>query len=262
VLGRAGWEAKFVVAALEEAGWTVDARIPLAPGVVVRQGSAAAPDTAHDAAVVALDSSALTFAGPSASSSGRALAAYVRSGGGLVLAGEAASLPAFSALAAGVATAPEPGLAGALATAAPRRALTLRPIARPRADAVIVERRGAQVAAAARRVGTGRVLQIGYDDSWRWRMEGDDEAAAAHRAWWSAVVASVAYAPATVDSMPVLDGAPYAHALRALGPPSASHEPAVEKRGAPAEPLRLWILLLTAAALLAEWASRRLRGAR
>src|SRR5215207_3304329 len=38
VLGRAGWESKFVVAALEERGWAVSARMPVAPTVVVAQG--------------------------------------------------------------------------------------------------------------------------------------------------------------------------------------------------------------------------------
>src|SRR5207248_7289969 len=35
VLGRAGWEAKFVAAALEERGWSVRLRVSGAPGIVV-----------------------------------------------------------------------------------------------------------------------------------------------------------------------------------------------------------------------------------
>jgi hypothetical protein len=58
VLGSAGWETKFIIAALEERGWTVDAQIALAPGGDVAQGavlgsaSAAlpAPTTAPSAA--------------------------------------------------------------------------------------------------------------------------------------------------------------------------------------------------------------------
>jgi hypothetical protein len=54
VIGEAGWESKFVVAALEEEGWKVDALIRVAPGVDVTQGSAAI-DTSRYSAVIALD---------------------------------------------------------------------------------------------------------------------------------------------------------------------------------------------------------------
>src|SRR5687768_12138877 len=54
VLGSAGWETKFVIAALEEAGWSVDARIRVAPGVETVQGTGLAPDTARHSAVIAL----------------------------------------------------------------------------------------------------------------------------------------------------------------------------------------------------------------
>ncbi|HKU62404.1 MAG TPA: hypothetical protein VJQ44_14355 [Gemmatimonadales bacterium] len=39
VLGSAGWESKFAVAALEERGWTVDAHLVVAPGADVAQGA-------------------------------------------------------------------------------------------------------------------------------------------------------------------------------------------------------------------------------
>ena len=35
IIGRAGWEAKFVAAALEERGWSVRLRVSVAPGIVV-----------------------------------------------------------------------------------------------------------------------------------------------------------------------------------------------------------------------------------
>ncbi|MDQ3515857.1 MAG: hypothetical protein M3403_03650, partial [Gemmatimonadota bacterium] len=58
VLASAGWESKFVVAALEEAGWTVDARLRVAPGVETRQGPDYPLDTARYSAVIALDAAA------------------------------------------------------------------------------------------------------------------------------------------------------------------------------------------------------------
>ena len=79
LLGRAGWESKFVAAALEERGWTIDADFALSPkGDIVQlpgRGDAQL-DTARYAAVIALDSSALASADR--------IARYVRSGGGLV----------------------------------------------------------------------------------------------------------------------------------------------------------------------------------
>src|SRR6185503_9484162 len=54
VVGAAGWEAKFTVAALEESGWRVYARLMVAPGVFVG-GAPASLDTGTVAAVIALD---------------------------------------------------------------------------------------------------------------------------------------------------------------------------------------------------------------
>jgi hypothetical protein len=167
--------------------------------------------------------------------------------------------------------APVPGVAGALTSDRPRRGLTLRAAVRLKADAVPLERQDDRVAAVARRVGSGRVVLLGYVDTWRWRMLGGDGGPAAHRAWWSRVVSSVAYAPRlardgvttsgaalpAADSLP--DAAPYAHAVAALGAPLASSPVAA---AAEARELPWWIFVLVAGALLAEWASRRLRGAR
>jgi hypothetical protein len=157
------------------------------------------------------------------------------------------------------------GEAGALATARARQGLPLRALT-PAADAVVLERRATRVAAAARRVGTGRVLQVGYEDMWRWRMEGDDRAPAEHRRWWSAAVGSVAHAPvlvrldASVGSA-APDPAPRAAVVAALGAPRTDEA----RNAVPARPSR-WpdsLLFATAlVALLGEWASRRLRGAR
>jgi hypothetical protein len=143
---------------------------------------------------------------------------------------------------------------------------------RPHADAIVLERRAnaisGPVMVAARRVGIGRVAQIAYDESWRWRMEGAAGALEAHRGWWSSMVASVAHAsPATGDSLPqaaaasesTADAAPLAHLYDALGEPTPA-PPA----GAPAHLPRdtRWFLPVILLALLLEWSSRRLRGAR
>ena len=38
---------------------------------------------------------------------------------------------------------------------------------------------------AARRAGAGRVVQLGYDETWRWRLAGSGDAPTAHRDYWS-----------------------------------------------------------------------------
>jgi hypothetical protein len=109
----------------------------------------------------------------------------------------------------------------------------------------------------------GRVVQAGYRDSWRWRLEG---APGAHRAWWSALASAVAYAPtALVPSTPTAlsaDPAPYAGLVDAIGTPTprAGGGAAVPDPGVP---LARWPLFLAILGLLLlEWASRRARGAR
>jgi hypothetical protein len=124
LLARAGWEARFVAAALEERGWTVRARLAVAPGVAPGAGALPALDTARVAAVVALDSTAAAL--------GPAIGAYVRRGGGLVLAGDAALAAALRPLAAAV---PGP-LADVRADAPPAGVPVARPLGAARADAV------------------------------------------------------------------------------------------------------------------------------
>jgi hypothetical protein len=238
VLGRAGWEAKFLVRSLEEEGWTVDLRLAVTPKTRVIQGHIAAIDTARYAAVIAVDSS-VAPAVPH-------IAAYVRSGGGLVVVGSAARV--FRGLDSGT---PGPRL---------RDSGGLYPVTALVPDAVVLERQGNVVAVAARRVERGRVVQVGYDDSWRWRMTGGDSAVARHRAWWTALVASVAYAPSTERAPPPdADAAPLAHLIDALGPPA----PTMRAGRAPPDPTRSpWVFGALLAALLLEWGSRRLRGRR
>lgn len=250
VVGRAGWETKFAIAALEEAGWTVEARIAVAPGAIVRRGAPARLDTARHAAVLALDASAATMA--------TEIARYVRSGGGLVLAGDAARPAAMSTLAAGSVGARRRIAVPEADGSAP---VPVHPVARLHDRALPLERAGERgtIVAAARRIEAGRVVQAGYDESWRWRMAGGEHGPSRHRAWWSGLVAQVAYAPAVARLTPNADPAPFPALLDALGPmsPAGSGE-AAGTGGPPA-----WLLGALAIVLLAaEWGSRRLRGAR
>ena len=268
LLGRVGWEAKFTIAALEEAGWAVDARLRLADTVRVTQGRALTPTIGTHAAVVALD----TAAGAEAA----AIARFVRAGGGLVLAGEAVDAPSLAALAPAARARRVSGERDAFDGGDPRHGLPLRALEALRADALVLERRDDAVAVAARRIGAGRVAQSGYEESWRWRLQGDADAPAAHRAFWNDLVAAVAAAPTQPAAAPAagasgrdgrgafvadpaadLDAAPRAALVHRLGPPVAAAPVAPP----PPAPLPAWIGALTLILLVAEWASRRARGA-
>ncbi len=253
VFGRASWETKFVIAALEERGWSVDARIAIGPNDESRQGTSDALDTARVAAVVAVDQSATAHS--------RRIARFVRDGGGLVLAADAARDPAWADLRVG-----SPGQRITSSTIEidgkdPRRALALTPMVRLSDQASTLETRDAAVAVAARRVGIGRIVQVGYHDTWRWRMTGPDGSVEAHRGWWSALIRTVGYRPdrVTTPEQPPHD-APLARMAARFGPPD--HDLTETRPGIPARPKRLdWLLGAVAiAALLTEWASRRLRG--
>lgn len=252
VLGRAGWEGKFVMASLEERGWRVSSRLRVGPNVFVAQGTPLALDTAHTGVVIALDSSAAAYAG--------AIAAFERSGGGVVLAGDAPVAPGLRALAPGRLG---PRIAAAslsFASATPRRALGFFPVLSLAADAVPLESRDGRVIAAARRAGAGRVVQLGYDETWRWRLEGASDAPAAHRQYWSQVVSAAAYRAATPIE-PALrngDGAPLASLYADLGTPTPPTASSLHVTPG----LRWWMFAVLALLLVAEWASRRLRGAR
>jgi len=251
VLGRAGWEGKFVIAALEERGWTVAARLHVAPGVDVTQRTPTPLDTAHLAAVIALDTTAARDAA--------ALRAFVRSGGGLILAGEAARAPSLAPLSAGAVGDRVGAAMLAFAANDPRRALGFWPIAPLARGAVVLERNGQRIVAAGRRLGAGRVLQLGYDDSWRWRMSGTGDAPGAHRAYWSQLVTSAAYRPVVPLAPTAGDPSPRAASIALLGPPTPP--PTTRVAAESAGPFAWWAMVLLLALLLGEWASRRLRGA-
>jgi hypothetical protein len=254
VIGEAGWESKFVVAALEEDGWKVDAFIRVAPGVDVTQGSPAVIDTSRYSAVVALDGAASPYA--------NRIIEFARSGGGVVLSPQAASLDAMAPLRAGaVGRATSEARSIQASGGVNRTTLALAPIMLLRGDAVPLEKRGATVAIAARRIGAGRALQTGYADTWRWRMAGTEGTERDHRAWWTGLVSSVAYAvrqPRTVAAT-TADDAPAASLVAAIGPGAPAGAMANTVRN-PAH-WTAWLFLLLCLGLIGEVASRRLRGA-
>ena len=255
VLGLASWEAKFTIAALEERGWRVASRLRVSPGVEITQGPLGGVDTSRYAAVVVLDSSALSAA--------ESIARYARSGGGVVLAANTARLGPLSGVAAGSVGARLAGVAGAVAGSTPRNGLSVYPVAPIRTDAVPLESRNSVVTIAARRVNAGRVIQTGYDETWRWRMSGGDEALAAHREWWSRLVSSVAYAPlvrrASAGEV-ATDETPLASLIDAIGA-AATLEAAPRSTPDSSRTTRV-LFAVVLGALVFEWASRRLRGAR
>lgn len=248
VIGSAGWETKFTIAALEERGWKVDARIAVSPRSDVRQGEIAAIDTSRYSAVLAIDSTASPY--------GDRIARFVDQGGGLVLWTPAARSRSLARIA--------PGVAGKLiedegavpSDDAPRDALGLVPVERLTDDAIVVERRGSAVSIAARRAGRGRVIETGYTSSWRWRMAGGDDAPERHREWLAGLVASVAYTGRTSVAAPPTDAAPLASLIDRLGPATSEWVEA----GLDQELIARWVFGVLCTALLLEWASRRIRG--
>ncbi len=263
-----GWEARFVMDALEEAGWEVDAQFGIAPRVTRTAGAPAALDTARYAVVIALDSVAW--------SSAPAIARFVADGGGLLLFPDAAAGRAFASLRVATPGALLAGVPGGLRTDTPRRGLPLQPLTVLGAEAVVLERsdRAEQpVSVAAARVGAGRVVQAGWASTWEWRMLGGDDAPDAHRSWWRTLVQRAAYAPVTdrADAWSPLpgDAAPLADLVARLGPAqpmaaTATRTGQERQAGTPSlpAPAPAWLYAVAALALLGEWWSRRLRGAR
>ncbi len=253
-----GWESRFLLNALEAAGWTVDADFSIAPRVSVTAGSPTTIDTARYAAVVALDSSAWRQAA--------AIGRFVRSGGGLVLFPGSARGAALAPLRAGGVGSALAGIPGALRSALPTEGLAFTPVTGLASDAVVMARsarEGAPVAVAARRVGAGRVIQIGFEQTWEWRMLGGDNAVLDHRDWWRSMLQRVAWSSvAAVEErwMPLPgNAAPLADLVARLGPPADAYGPDSETLANAAPPV--WLLVVALTALLGEWWSRRLRGA-
>jgi hypothetical protein len=259
IAGAASWESKFVTAALEEAGWPMDVAVSLAPRVTVGQGAARVPSRARHAIVIVL---------PGAPSSvTTALPAFVRQGGGVVLVGDAARLESVAMLRAGAPGSMVAGEPGAEASERPRHGLDVVPITSLVRSAVPLEWRDGRVTLAARRIGAGRVVQVGYENSWIWRMAGGDDAPAAHRRWWSALLSGIVPVSAprlsvTVDAEhDTLDAAPLAALVRDLGRPITSRAAVRVQAPAFASALDLrWLLALALASFVGAWVIRRWRG--
>ena len=247
VLGRAGWEGKFAAVSLEEYGWKVDARFAVSPGNEVIQGTLANIDTARYAAVIVLDSSAVRYA--------PAIQRYVTSGGGLIVLGEGATVGALRALLPANAGAALPG--GETKSKQPRDALPLRPLVQLTRDAIPLEKRGGRVAIAGGRFGRGRVVQVGYEDLWRWRMSGAGDPVEDSRNWWAGLVSSAAYAPRIpLGVRNAGEAAPVAAIHASLGAPT------VGERGekGTGEKMLMVLFVVAVGALVVETASRRLDG--
>lgn len=263
VLGRVGWESRFIITALEEAGWRVDARLTLGRGRSVRQGDATADIARHDVVIVT-DSA-------SASGNASALAGFVRAGGGLLLAGEAAGTraPAMRALTGARVLRREAPVTPTFDDIAPTHALPLFALGLLAADASVLDSRQGTPTIVARRVEAGRVMQVGYADTWRWRMEGEGRSVEAHRAFWSRLAGLVARGqPREVgpdsggkgrvdERTDQHDPAPLAALVHAIGP----ERPAAALSAAAGPQFPRWLGPLILLALLAEWGLRRRRGA-
>jgi hypothetical protein len=91
-------------------------------------------------------------------------------------------------------------------------------------------------------------------------MAAGDSGAAAYRAWWVGLVAAVAHAPVVARPQPATaDPAPYVATVERLGPPHRL----LGTAGARSFVLTpAWVFAIVVLGLIAEWASRRLRGAR
>lgn len=263
VMAQPGWESKFTIAALEELGWLVDGALRISPTGVSTVGAPQRLDTARYAAVVVLDSMAVDAA---------LVRRFVMQGGGLLLSGDALRVPSLAALRPVRATEIRNATPGALLTSSPRQGLDAWELA-VAADAEPVLRDAGshghdEVVVVARRLGAGRVVASAYRQSWRWRMEGTDDGITDHRRWWGRLVAltvpeGVRVAPA-VGAWPG-DVAPYADLVALAGAPLDSL-PAMNRanggsRGFGGQVPAI-LFVLAALTLLAEWASRRLRGLR
>jgi hypothetical protein len=244
VIGLAGWETKFVIAALEERGWSVDSRVAVGPAVSVGTLGSATLDTSRYSAAVVVQQ----LPGGWLSQ----LTRFVSMGGGLIVTGGATRDRSLAALLPA-----QPGrVLGARDSAVvTREALGGLAIA-PGPRAVVLETRADAPVVAAGRVGNGRVIVAGYSDTWEWRLRGDEHGLGAHRDWWSALVGAAAYAPDTGAAPHSPESAPLAALHAALGPPwTAGPLPLRDRR----LPVKALLFALAALSLLAETASRRRR---
>ncbi|MEZ4425096.1 MAG: hypothetical protein R3E98_16995 [Gemmatimonadota bacterium] len=189
--GEPGWESRFALRALDEAGAEVDARVELGRVDIPADGpqELAAYDVVLLLGDVRPDAALI-----------ESLRSFVASGGGVLLApgldGRRPS-PGLTALLTGwglgdslgvgiplpVGAAPGWALPAELSPlpAAPVRSGLVTLAGDVSASVAATDSAGRPVAAVAQ-VGRGRVGFLGLPETWRWRMEGG--AVEAHRAWW------------------------------------------------------------------------------
>ena len=248
VLGAAGWETKFAVAALEERGWPVDAELRVSPQTTVRQGHVAAIDTSRYSAVLVLDTTAAAYA--------ERIGRYVRSGGGLVLWSPAVDAPRLAALAPGRgrgAVIEDEGRPPS--DSAPRQALSIAPITGLVPEAVVLERGGARHACGApaggwARGGDGVRQHVALADGGRRRRAGAAPDVACG-AGGERGVRGAGGGPGAAEQRGAAGHAdrPAGSAARdAMGP---ERDPNIVAQ---------WVFAALCIALLVEWASRRIRG--
>ena len=232
----------------------MSSRLRVGPNVFVTQGTPLALDTAHTGAVIALDSSAASYASAIAAlraqrrrrrARGRCAARRIAARARARARGPARAPPHRSP-----SRAPRRVARSASSRSSPSRATPCRS---NRATAASSPRRvawapGASCSSATTKRGAGGS-----------RARGD--APAAHRDYWSAVVSAAAYRA---------DEAHRGRARRTMPRRSRRSTRTSARRALRtrrrlrhrARGLRWWMFALLALLLLAEWASRRLRGAR
>ena len=237
VFGAAGWETRFLLEALDASAQPVAARIRVGPQTFVTQGHPLPLDTARHSVAVALGA----VDGPTADQIRR----FVRAGGGLVIAPGATGLGDLAPGQFGRAITP----VASLSLPSIREQLVRRLIGRLRADATPLD--GART--AARRVGAGRVVQVGDEDTWRLAMASDAGRAAHGQLWLKAI--AIAGPRDVARPAPDDDVAPRAALVAALGlesPAMGTTLPPIDWTSVVAG-----LLFVT---LVGEWAMRRISG--
>jgi hypothetical protein len=203
VAGAAGPESGYIAAALEESGAVVELRQPLGHGLAAGGAAITLPASATGLepwdVVIVLPGTTLDAARRAA------LASFVESGGGMLLAARDELLYTF-----GLVTGAQPParalsadsiewhLPAELAGLAPGRLSgVVEPLAGPVGAFSGGALRGAGAGEAAPLVlrwsGSGRVAGVALRETWRWRIEGGD--LAGHREFWRSLVDWLAPVP-------------------------------------------------------------------
>jgi hypothetical protein len=233
VYGRVGWEPRFAIAALEEIGWQVDARLELGRDRFVRQGSAA-PTLGRHGVVIVFDSA-------SARREAAALQRFVRGGGGVILAGDAASSRALPPRRDSLSIPLGDSAVGVRATRFGRG----RVVSLDEGESWRWRMQGEGAAVEAHREFWSRLAGVASPVAAATSVSSTTEAAS-----------SDAAIPEPGPSAGALESAPRAALVHAIGPERP------DRRRASSAPATLpwWLAPIILLALFTEWASRRRRG--